>query len=251
MRTERSWGGRIGVISAFVGAFCWQAGPGASPCSAQSAVLREVSGDGDRLTIKVDGNAEYSLLSLPSPPRLVIDLYGVSHGRPKVVKYESAKNLRDVRTSQYAPGENPTTRIVFDLWKDVWFQSFPQGSDIVIVLSDIKAPMADKPYFPEPEGPGLLRFRGRLRDYAGDPMTGTFLLRFSLRDPGKGGRGVWREAIYVRASQGFCSAVLGRSQPLPMEAFSEEYAFSVEPPPGAPWMVRGLPVTQPLLSRRH
>ena len=80
MRTERFLSGRISLIAALVAGLCWQAGPGASSCAAQGAALREVAVDGERLTIRVEGKAEYSVLALPSPPRLVVDLYGDRKG---------------------------------------------------------------------------------------------------------------------------------------------------------------------------
>jgi N-acetylmuramoyl-L-alanine amidase len=82
---------------------------------AQAGEIRQLSLDtgatGTRAELLLDASAEYTLLSLSGPDRLVVDLPGVAMPR-SVALPPGAGIVRGVRSGQPVPG---TTRIVFDL----------------------------------------------------------------------------------------------------------------------------------------
>jgi len=73
------------------------------------------------------------------------------------------------------------------------------------------------------------RYPGELRDRAGRPMTGNYLLRFRA--------GEWSEAIYVQARDGRFVARLGNHRPLPERYRETPLAIEVFAPQGTGWRV--------------
>jgi len=93
--------------AALLAALCWNLAQ-----ASEIKGLQLVSGTtGTRAEVELDGQADYTLISLSGPDRLVVDLAGSDLGRG-VRAPAAAGIVKAVRTGHPQPG---TTRIVFDL----------------------------------------------------------------------------------------------------------------------------------------
>ena len=99
----------------------------------------------------------------------------------------------------------------------------------------------------------LLQCRGELKDGAGRPQNGTFLLFFRVWDAGGAGSLLWEEGRYVAVQNGEFSAVMGDRLPLPEGLAGRSHRFGIEPPPGTGWSatvressVSGAPAAPPV-----
>ncbi|MBI4678001.1 MAG: LysM peptidoglycan-binding domain-containing protein [Elusimicrobia bacterium] len=94
---------------------------------------------------------------------------------------------------------------------------------------------------PQAQAPAAHSFKrsGVVTDAGGQPLTGTFLLDFRLRDPADLGE-VWRESIYVSAVDGVFHAELGRIRPLPPTKSITQDMVEVSAPAESGWAVRPL-----------
>ncbi|TPW18597.1 MAG: hypothetical protein FD126_3387, partial [Elusimicrobia bacterium] len=88
-----------------------------------------------------------------------------------------------------------------------------------------------------PASAAQLGYAGALYDASGQPLAGTYLLRFSVVGEGAGAKEPWTEQRYVKSEGGRFSAVLGSRKPLPDAALSGGYRVLVEAPAGTGWVV--------------
>src|SRR5690606_10571527 len=114
---------------ALLGALCWNLAH-----ASEINNLRVSTGPtGTRAEIALDAQAEYKVLSLSNPDRLVVDLPGSAMARGLALP-AAAGLVKDVRAGHPIPG---TTRIVFDLHAPVvalkpHFEQGPGGTRLVV-----------------------------------------------------------------------------------------------------------------------
>ncbi|MCD9029965.1 N-acetylmuramoyl-L-alanine amidase [Luteimonas sp. BDR2-5] len=114
---------------ALVAALCWNLAYGAE----LRGVDLGTGPTGTRAELKLDARAEFSVISLADPHRLVVDLPG-TRLRGGVTLPGGKGVVQAVRSGQPVPG---TTRIVFDLASGVvapqpWIEDGPDGARLVI-----------------------------------------------------------------------------------------------------------------------
>jgi len=80
-----------------------------------------------------------------------------------------------------------------------------------------------------------LEFKGRLKDSAGQPLTGNFLIHFRLAKATRRSRGVWTESRYVKVLAGNFTALLGDKTPIPKSLRTKDYRLTAKVPPGTGW----------------
>lgn len=88
-----------------------------------------------------------------------------------------------------------------------------------------------------PAAAAQLSYAGAIYDASGQPLVGSYLLRFSVIGDETGAKEPWTEHRYVKSEGGKFSAVLGSRKPLPDAALSGGYRILVETPPGTGWVV--------------
>ena len=86
----------------------------------------------------------------------------------------------------------------------------------------------------------LVEFEGKLADSSGNPLDGSFLLKFELYDAPEGGSRRWDESFYVNVREGRYRAELGRLKPIPRDVFAGGYRLTVSPPEGTGWLAAGV-----------
>lgn len=86
---------------------------------------------------------------------------------------------------------------------------------------------------------GAIPVEGRLLGADGQPLSGAYLVKFSLVDEADG-RGVWSESLYVAAKRGRFRSELGRERPLPPAEKVELLGLRAEAPPGTGWKISEL-----------
>jgi hypothetical protein len=67
--------------------------------------------------------------------------------------------------------------------------------------------------------PSFLTEQGRLLDASGNPATGTVSITFAIYDSLAGGTALWTETQSISLDEGYFSARLGESTPIPASAF--------------------------------
>ncbi len=82
----------------------------------------------------------------------------------------------------------------------------------------------------------VYKVQGDIADAAGNPLTGTYLLEFKLRQGGKDGAEVWSETQYIRAEKGGYRASLGGIRAIPEDSLDAAY-LSVAAPAASGWHV--------------
>lgn len=80
-----------------------------------------------------------------------------------------------------------------------------------------------------------LDVRGRLTNAAGQPESGSCLLRFKLFDVAPGSPEVWNDSQYVSLVSGEFQAVLGKARPIPARLMTDGYRLGIETPAGTGW----------------
>ncbi|MDE2291838.1 MAG: hypothetical protein KGL53_07125, partial [Elusimicrobia bacterium] len=90
---------------------------------------------------------------------------------------------------------------------------------------------------PRPSVSRTREYRGWIVDAAGRPLSGVFLVRFSLPDLGSPDAPRWAEDLYVDARGGRFESVLGRFSPLPSDSLDPGAPLDAAPPPGVSWHV--------------
>ncbi|MGY1409728.1 N-acetylmuramoyl-L-alanine amidase [Luteimonas sp. A611] len=129
MRTRRINVQQIVLAAALLAALLWNL----THAAEIRAIELHAGPTGTRAELQVDGEAEYRLISLANPDRLVVDLPG-SRVAGKLALPTPAGVVKTVRRGQPEPG---TLRIVFDLAEPVAalkprFEAGPGGARLVI-----------------------------------------------------------------------------------------------------------------------
>jgi len=106
--------------------------PPAAPATTLRAVT--VSGDDDApvVTLEGDGALAYESFELQNPPRLVVDVAGVTNGvRAKSIPVGS-EILEQIRVSQFSNEPEKVARVVFDLSRKEAYQIQANGSSVAV-----------------------------------------------------------------------------------------------------------------------
>ena len=114
---------------ALLAALCWNL----AQASEINGLQLSTSATGTRVEVRLDAQAEYRVLSLSNPDRLVIDLPG-SRFKPGLASPAAAGIVKAVRSGQPVPG---TARLVFDLAGPVValkprYEAGPEGVRLVV-----------------------------------------------------------------------------------------------------------------------
>lgn len=80
-----------------------------------------------------------------------------------------------------------------------------------------------------------LDVRGRLTNAAGQPESGSCLLRFKLFDVAPGSPEVWNDSQYVSLVNGEFQALLGKGRSIPARLLTDGYRLGIETPAGTGW----------------
>jgi len=209
-----------------------------------TASLRRVQVLDGGVRVELDRRVEPRIYSLLNPSRLVLDFDNTVHPGGGGRWPGRGSEFSRARSSQFDGGVTPVTRVVLDLEANVVHRGFWNGPhftlllerDVELDLRDALAPLAPALFTTRPRpspmpAPRSLvrRYPGELRDRAGRPMTGNYLLRFRA--------GEWSEAIYVQARDGRFVARLGNHRPLPERYRETPLAIEVFAPQGTGWRV--------------
>jgi len=84
--------------------------------------------------IQHSGNADYQEYLLTNPPRLVVDLLGVTNSMGVASVKGDGKNVTLVRTSQFKGAPDLITRVVFDMKKDAKYKVRRNGDNIEVTF---------------------------------------------------------------------------------------------------------------------
>jgi hypothetical protein len=68
--------------------------------------------------------------------------------------------------------------------------------------------------------PGLINYQGKLTDSRGEPLNGTYSMRFDLYNSSSGGSSLWNETQNVNVNSGMYDVHLGASATLPATLFA-------------------------------
>jgi len=211
----------------------------------QFGILRRVRVFDGGIRVELDKHVDATVYTLLNPSRLVIDLDRTIHPGSGGYWPGSGDTFSSVRSSQFKGGVTPVTRIVLDLDANVTHRSFWNGRHFTVLverdfetdLRDALAPLA-KPIFrararpgtPLPPQRGLVRkFKGKLHDRKGNPMTGNYLLNFKADG--------WKESVYVKSQSGSFTARLGTHSSLPERYREATLSVSASGPRGTGWTV--------------
>ncbi|MBI3300189.1 MAG: AMIN domain-containing protein [Elusimicrobia bacterium] len=188
------------------------------------AAILAIEAAPDRVVLRLDRPAAADIFLAHKPPRLVIDLAGARLATRAPGPVASGGIVAGVRAGAFKPG---MTRVVLDLDRAAPYSIERDGSTVAVNF---------EPLLPSPSEPSRTReWRGWIVDAAGQPLSGVFLVRFSLPDGGSGER--WSEALYVDARGGRFAAVLGRRKRLPDDALAPGSPLDAAPPAGLSWRV--------------
>lgn len=191
------------------------------------ARLLAVEARPERVDLSVSGDFEPVLFVLTGPPRLVVDLPGVESTAFPAARPAAGGTVRGVR----AAGRGGSSRVVMDLSRAAPY-SVRSDEGTLSVLFEADAPAAS-----EPASARTREHKGWVVDGAGRPLTGAFLVRFSLSDEGSLDGSRWEESLYVDAKGGRFAALLGRSNPLPAGALAPAVPLDAAAPPGVSYRV--------------
>lgn len=191
------------------------------------ARLLAVEARPERVDLAVTGEFEPVLFLLAQPTRLVVDLPGVDATAFPAARPAAGGTVLGAR----AAGRGGSSRVVIDLSRAAAY-SVRSGAGTFSVLFEAEAAAASAP-----AAARTREHRGWVVDGAGRPLTGSFLVRFSLPDEGSLDGTRWEEALYVDAEGGRFSALLGRSNPLPSGAVAPGVPLDAAAPPGVAYRV--------------
>lgn len=191
------------------------------------ARLLAVEARPERVDLSVSGAFEPVLFLLAEPPRLVMDLPGVESTAFPAARPAPGGTVRGVR----AAGRGGSSRVVMDLSRASPY-SVRSGDGTFSVLFEPGAPAA-----PRSTAVRTREHKGWVVDGAGRPLTGSFLVRFSLPDEGSLEGSRWEESVYVEAEGGRFAALLGRSNPLPAGALAPGVPLDAAAPAGVSYRV--------------
>jgi type IV pilus assembly protein PilQ len=116
-----------------------QASAGA-PAKRLTAVHVTGSEEAPVVTLEGDGDLEFKSFELTDPPRLVVDVMGVTNGVKGKKIAVGTQAVEQVRVSQFSKSPDKVTRVVFDLKSQVPYHIEDQGSTVAIDFSAM--PMA-------------------------------------------------------------------------------------------------------------
>jgi len=110
----------------------------AQPIEVNKIIAQRIEGD-VLIAISTTGKAEYDILELNNPPRLVIDLRNATNSLPrKTIKVKYAQ-LSQIRTSQYKLTPQRVTRIVLDLNFKQSYDLLTDGNLLKVFLREMEA----------------------------------------------------------------------------------------------------------------
>jgi hypothetical protein len=191
------------------------------------ARLLAVEARPERVDLSVSGGFEPVLFLLAEPSRLVVDLPGVESTAFPAARPEAGGTVRGAR----AAGRGGSSRVVIDLARAAAYSVRSEaGTFSVLFEAESAAPSA-------PPAARTREHKGWVVDGAGRPLTGAFLVRFSLPDEGSLEGSRWEESVYVDAKGGRFAALLGRSNPLPSGALAPGVPLDAAAPPGVSYRV--------------
>lgn len=191
------------------------------------ARLLAVEARPERVDLSVSGDFEPVFFLLPEPPRLVVDLPGVESTAFPAARPAAGGTVLGVR----AAGRGGSSRVVLDLSRAASYSVRSEAGTFSILFE----PGAGTPH--APAASRTREHKGWLVDGAGRPLTGAFLVRFSLPDEGSLEGARWEESLYVDAKGGRFAALLGRSNPLPADALAPGVPLDAAAPPGVAYRV--------------
>jgi len=70
------------------------------------------------------------------------------------------------------------------------------------------------------EVPPLISYQGMLKNTAGNPLTGTYSIQFTIYDAATDGNQLWTETQTATISQGILNILLGSSSPIAVDVLS-------------------------------
>jgi hypothetical protein len=92
---------------------------------------------GATILVVADGAlTDYESFTLPSPPRLVIDIPRARHGIPQPVALPAGSPILKIRTTQYRETPVPVVRLVFDLKQALPYRLEITGNQMQVLVSE-------------------------------------------------------------------------------------------------------------------
>ncbi|MBI4424195.1 MAG: SPOR domain-containing protein [Elusimicrobia bacterium] len=236
------------MLLGWLSAACVAAASSARAQAADYAVLQDVQVLGRRVVLKLSRPAGFRTAMQPTPPALVVTLEETEIAQVAREKSAISAVVEGLESSQVRIDGVPRARVTIRLDAIRAYTPLWSGGDLVLELGELMSgkaaaaapspPAATKAPAPPASAPAGAaaagrpwRFKGRLTDPSGKPLSGTHPVTFRLRPAGDASKEVWSETLQVRVSDGVFWAVLGRTKPLPPGA-SKGHKLSVESPSG-------------------
>lgn len=183
----------------------------------------------DQAHLRLDRPSAADIFFAANPPRLVIDLPGVILAAQAPMPPATGGIVKGVRVGPFKAADQAVTRVVLDLARTAPYRVERSGAQLTVIFEPEAAPTS--------RASRTREWRGWIVDAAGRPLSGVFLVRFSVPDEGSLSSERWTESLYVDASGGRFSAVLGRQKPLPEDALDPGFPLDAAAPSGLSWRV--------------